>query len=101
VAGIIWSREAEEDLRAIREYIARDNPQVADRIIDRLVASVDRLHAFPSSGRPVEELENEGVREVIVAPYHVAYHVTGEVVEILKVWHGKRMLSPEDSEHSD
>jgi toxin ParE1/3/4 len=96
VAEIVWSGEAEEDLRAIREYIARDNPRVADRIVDDLVHSAERLREFPLSGRTVEELENEGVREIIVAPYPIAYQIAGEVVEILKVWHGKRMLRPEE-----
>ena len=69
---------------------------MADRIIVELVEAVERLREFPSSGRPVEELENEGVREIIAAPYHIAYEISGDVVEILKVWHGKRMLRPEE-----
>ena len=96
MAEIIWSQEAEEDLQAIRKYIARDNPTVADRTIHDLVGSAKRLRDFPMSGRALEELEQEGVREIIVPPYHVAYHVSGDSVEILKVWHGKRMPGPEE-----
>jgi toxin ParE1/3/4 len=96
VAEIIWSQEAQEDLRAIRKYVARDNPTVADRIIDDLVASAQLLSDFPTSGRTVEELKQERVREIIVTPYYVAYHASGDSVEILKVWHGKRMLRPEE-----
>jgi len=96
VAEVIWSQEAEDDLREIRKYIARDSPAVADGVIDDLVASTDRLRDFPMSGHVVEELRQEGVREIILAPYHVAYDVSGEIVEILKVWHGKQMLRPEE-----
>jgi len=96
VAEVIWSREAQEDLLAIREYIARDSVVIADRVLDDLVAATERLIAFPLSGRVVEELEKDGVREVIFPPYHIAHRVTGDVVEILKVWHGKRMLRPEE-----
>lgn len=96
MAEIVWSRESEEDLRAIREYIARDNATVADRVIDELIAATARLVEFPLSGRVVVEREQEGVREMIVPPYHVAHRVAGDVIEILKVWHGKRMLRPEE-----
>jgi len=96
VAEVVWSREAEEDLLAIREYIARDSVAIADRILDELVGATARLTEFPLSGRVVDELENDGVREIMFPPYHIAHRVTGEVVEILKVWHGKQMLRPEE-----
>ena len=96
MAEVIWSREAEEDLLAIREYIARDSVAIADRILDDLVGVTTRLTEFPFSGRVVDELENDGVMEIVFPPYHIAHRVTGNVIEILKVWHGKRMLRPEE-----
>lgn len=96
MAEVIWSREAEEDLREIRKYVARDSELIADRIIDDLLEATMRLTEFPLSGRVVEELSAEGVREIILRPYPVAHRVTGDVVEILKVWHGKQMLRPEE-----
>ncbi len=96
MAEIIWSREAEEDLAAIREYIGRDSVAIADRVLDDLVAATERLVQFPFSGRAVEELEKEGAREIIFPPYHIAHRVTDDVVEILKIWHGKQMLRPEE-----
>jgi addiction module RelE/StbE family toxin len=76
VAEIVWSRESEDDLLAIRQYISRDSPAVADRIVDELVASAERLRDFPLSGRSVEELKDEEVREIVVTPYHIAYHIS-------------------------
>ena len=96
MAEIVWSSEAETNLSSIHAYIAHDNPAVADRIIGELVKSAERLREFTASGRPVEELREQGVREIIVAPYHIAYDVAGDIVEILKVWHGKRLLRPEE-----
>jgi len=96
MAEIVWSSEAETNLLAIHAYIADDNPAVADRIIRDLVEATQRLREFPASGRFVEELREQGVREIIVAPYHIAYDLRGDVVEILKVWHGKRLLRPEE-----
>ncbi|MBV8820329.1 MAG: type II toxin-antitoxin system RelE/ParE family toxin, partial [Acidobacteriaceae bacterium] len=36
-------------------------------------------------GRPREV---KGTREVVVSPYVAVYRCTGEIVEILHIWHG-------------
>jgi toxin ParE1/3/4 len=96
VAEIAWTGEAESNLLTIYEYVAHDSPAIAGRIIRELVDSAERLSEFPLSGRSVEELKEQGVRELVVAPYRIAYKVTDQTVAILKVWHGKRLLRPED-----
>ena len=50
---ILWSPQALLDLESIRDYIARDSPSNAELVIRRLVAAVERLEAFPQSGRIV------------------------------------------------
>ena len=39
--------EAEGDINAIWEYIAEDNPDAADRTIDKIVAAIDALVPLP------------------------------------------------------
>lgn len=39
--------EAEGDINAIWEYLAEDNPDAADRTIDKIVAAIDALVPFP------------------------------------------------------
>jgi plasmid stabilization system protein ParE len=51
-----------------------------------LVAACDRLELFPERGRP-------GVipktRELTtVWPYVIVYRVSGQTIEILRIWHG-------------
>jgi plasmid stabilization system protein ParE len=41
--------------------------------VHRLVAAVERLEAFPQSGRVVPERNDEAIREVIVRPYRIVY----------------------------
>jgi plasmid stabilization system protein ParE len=67
-------------------------------VIRSLVASTARLRDFPESGRLVEERAKEGVREIVVRPYLIAYRPEGNEIEILRVWHGKKMLWPEELE---
>ncbi len=86
---IHWTRPAPADLEAIGDFIARDNPVAAERIVVSLVASVDALRDHPNLGRPGRLPET---RELVVGgtPYVVPYRVLGGDVEILAVVHGAR-----------
>ncbi|KAF0093518.1 MAG: hypothetical protein E1N59_2787 [Puniceicoccaceae bacterium 5H] len=46
------SREAESDLEQIWIYIALDNPEAADGVVDFLEAQLQRLSRNPQIGRP-------------------------------------------------
>lgn len=89
-----WLSLALADLNAEAEYIARDNPSAAERIVDDIFAATDRLAVFPAMGRPGRVL---GTRELVVSntPYIVPYRVRGQTVEIIRVLHGSRKW-PED-----
>ncbi|MEK7248428.1 MAG: type II toxin-antitoxin system RelE/ParE family toxin, partial [Chloroflexota bacterium] len=60
--------------------------------------SPERLSAFQLSGRFVTRMEKTGIREIIVIPYRIAYRVVGEHIEILRVFHGARLLRQRDLE---
>jgi toxin ParE1/3/4 len=97
VFKVRWSERASTDLAGIYDYIATDNREAALRLITRLHHSTEKLTEFPLAGRIVPRTRRE-VREVIVAPYRVAYEIQGDVVEILKVQHGARLLTAESFE---
>lgn len=84
-----WIRRALKNLDEEAAYIARDDPRAAARLVERIVASVERLADYPASGRPGRV---PGTRELLVTdtPYLVPYRVRGETVEILRVFHGVR-----------
>ena len=91
-AKIIWSGQARDDLQSIVLFIAQDNPPVAESFAFALMAKVDLLADFPLMGRVVPEQTDDGVRELIVRPYRVIYQVLadGNIIAILRVWHGAR-----------
>ena len=68
---LVWTRPALADVLHIRDHIAADSPRYARVVAERIVASVDRLTAFPLSGRVVPELADPMLREVIDAPYRI------------------------------
>lgn len=86
---IRWVRRALANLQDEAEYIARDDPEAAARTVQRIVSSIDRLAAYPASGRPGRV---PGTRELIVlgTPYIVPYRVRGDAVEILRIFHAAR-----------
>ena len=89
-----WTGPALADLRSIRRYVARDKPAAAKALAERIRTSVLRLRRFPESGRVVPELEPRGYKEMIVHPYRIVYQVRAREVLILRVWHGRRDLTP-------
>jgi len=84
-----WLRPALRNLEEEAEYIARDDPLAAARVVERIVTRVERLAAHPALGRPGRV---PGTRELVVAgtPYIIPYRVRGAEVEILRVFHGAR-----------
>ena len=84
-----WLRRALENLEEEFAYIAREDPAAAERLVERIAASVQRLENHPALGRP-GRLPN--TRELVIAgtPYIVPYRVRGQAVEILRVFHGTR-----------
>jgi toxin ParE1/3/4 len=84
-----WLKRALKNLDEEAEYVARDNPQAAARIVERIATSIDRLATHPASGRPGRV---PGTRELVISgtPYVVPYRVRHETVEILRVFHAAR-----------
>jgi toxin ParE1/3/4 len=89
---LVWSAQAQSDLREIRKFIARDAPDTATAYIRRLRSSVNRLRSFPGSGVVVTEAAHPSIREVYFGQYRIIYEVTSTRIEILTVFHSARLL---------
>lgn len=63
---VIWTRQAVEDVEAIKAYVARDSEHYAVLLAERLVAAVARLQRFPQSGRVVPEVGDDSLRSSFV-----------------------------------
>ncbi|ARV58676.1 plasmid stabilization system protein [Nostocales cyanobacterium HT-58-2] len=83
-----FSESAVRDLVRLREFIAKNSPQAAERVSLRLRQAIGKLVLHPDIGRPVPELEN--VRELIAGDYVVRYLREEDTLFVLRVWHGKK-----------
>lgn len=84
---ILYARAALNDIEAITEYIAQDNPTAADGVKDRIFREIDQLVGQLGAGRVGRV---GGTRELVIPPYIVAYQVKGDAIEIIAVIDGRR-----------
>jgi len=83
------------DLEAIVEFIARDRPQVAREVLDRIRRRAETLSGASKSGRWVPELERQGIREyreLVISVWRLIYRTTPAAIEVLAVLDGRRNI---------
>jgi len=88
-----WSQGALGDLDAVGEYFERTSHQYARSIVGRLYAAPEVLADHPMLGRVVPEVEVDYIREIVREGYRIVYVVSGDLVEILAVLHGRQDLT--------
>lgn len=84
---IRWTDVAAGDLESIYEFVVQQNRSADDKVINRTLSAIDVLERFPEMGRPGRV---EGTRELVVAPFIVAYRVRRSEVQILSILHAAR-----------
>ena len=60
-----------------------------------ILKAAERLEAFPKSGRMVPEASDPVIREIVLGNYRIVYRIKHELVQILTVYHGARLLDPD------
>ena len=83
------SPEAERDLRDIADYIARDNPASALRVIARIEQSIHYLEILPQIGRP-GMLPDTRELSVYKLPYKIVYRIEHDIIFVINIIHTSR-----------
>jgi toxin ParE1/3/4 len=87
--SVSWTVPAERELVDIWLYIAADNLDAAERMVERLRAASQPLAAFPKLGRKGRRAETHEL--VVSGTNHIlVYRVVKQGVEILHVRDGRR-----------
>jgi toxin ParE1/3/4 len=86
---IILDRAAKADLIDIWQYIARDNPHAADRMLDRIWEGFRVIVRFPLGGTARPELA-KNLRCYAVGNYVIYFRSARDGVEIARVLHATR-----------
>ena len=91
---IEWTKQAARQLVQAQDYIALSNSEeIAARIIDRIIAGIEQLAAFPMSGRPGRV---PGTRELVISktPFLAAYTINNDRIIVLAIYHGAQRWPP-------
>jgi plasmid stabilization system protein ParE len=91
-----WTDTARDHLRAIHAYIARNSPQYALRVVDRLTRRSQQSAEFPLSGREVPEFAVPQVRQVLEEPFRIIYYIKPDQIDVLAVIHGAQQIPPSE-----
>lgn len=82
---IIWSNPALNDLDAIADFIALDNPAAASAFVRRVFSHIEQLAEFPESGSYPPELGPSRYRQIVEPPCRIFYRYHETTVFILHV----------------
>ena len=92
MAEVIWTEPALQELDAIAEYIALDDPAAASLLVKTVLDKTKRLQDFPRSGRIPPELPNSVYREIVVPPCRIFYRLDDTRDFLLFVLREERLL---------
>ncbi|MBU2446130.1 MAG: type II toxin-antitoxin system RelE/ParE family toxin [Bacteroidetes bacterium] len=89
---IKWSPRAAANFEDICNYIARDSEHYAALFARKVNAIIKAIPQFPKAGRIVPEYRDENLRERIYGNYRIVYRLKEELVEIVTICHGAKLL---------
>lgn len=85
-----WRKQASDDLAALVDYIADDNPEAAQELKDEIEFKVAQLSEHPKLYKP--SMRVKGLREMVVrSNYIVLYRETVRRVEVVNVLHARQL----------
>jgi toxin ParE1/3/4 len=87
---VVLSRNAEHDLEAIGDWIARDNPARATSFVAELLKACKSIGRTPRRFPLVDRGRDSALRRRVYGNYLIFYDVGATAVEILHVLHGAR-----------
>jgi toxin ParE1/3/4 len=81
-----WSPRSLKHVKAIRDYIAADNPTAAISVLSEIKEKAENLTQFPMLGR---QGRATGTRELVISkyPYILIYKLTATKIKIAAVVH--------------
>lgn len=88
---IKWLRTATKNLNEASSYVAKDNPEAAQKMYAHIRKSVEALAEHPEKGRPGRMFKT---RELVIQgyPFIVPYRIRGDEVQVIRVFHTSQML---------
>ena len=92
VQKIIWTREAVDNLREIEQYIAQDSSFYAERTVQLIYHSTEKLNTHPEIGMVIQRTEKYTLRRILIKSYVLIYCFHLNTIYIVAVYRQGRQL---------
>ena len=93
MAKVVWTQEAERWLLKIHDYIAKDKPDAAFKVVQSIYARAQVLEQFPKLGQSYRTQSGRDARILMWGHYRIVYLQPDEhEVHIVGVFHGAMEL---------
>ena len=89
-SGSALHPEAFVDLDEIRDFIAQENPDAADRVMSEIFDVIRGLVSFPHRGHRRPDLSSRPLRFTLVREYLIVYAPEERPLWVVAVMHGRR-----------
>ena len=74
------------ELKAVFDFIAKDNPNRAREFRDRLIAKLQTISDSPLMYRKSMSFDDERVRDLIFKSYVIPFAIEGEAIYVLGIY---------------
>ncbi len=87
------TQSALSDLEELQTYYKSQHAEeIGIRFVKEIISHIETLKTHPKIGRIVPEFDDESIREIIHKPFRVVYLLKGEMIYVIRVWRGERLL---------
>jgi len=88
--NIRFTPDALNDLRRVREFIAKKDPAAARRAADTIQSGIVKLKQFPHMGVVVlRSPQLKKFHDLFIGDYTIRYLVGRSEIVVLRIWHDK------------
>jgi plasmid stabilization system protein ParE len=84
------SRRADADIERICDFIAKDNPEAAETLDERIHHTIQLLARFPGMGHTRADVKDKRYLFWALGKYVIAYRVEAKELVVVRVLHGAR-----------
>jgi plasmid stabilization system protein ParE len=90
MSGFVLHPDALKDLTEIWEFIAADNLDAADRVLEEIYEAIRALVPFPQIGHHRPDLTSRPLRFHPVRDFLITYAPDEKLLVVLAILHGRR-----------
>ena len=90
---MLITNQAKDDLKSIKNYIQKDSYQNSIKVVQTILEKLQLLEKHFEIGKIIAHTNAGPLRQILVYKYRIIYRVQNDILEVLTIHHGSRLLS--------